>query len=133
MNYQMLKTLLDSLILNFKCPNCSQGVTDSNLEIVWAAWTNINLDILCPNCDKHTFVKTEVSQINLGNITEFNKEKIEELKQKLHNKLTNINIKHSDFPNQKSLEAKINDKEILEIRDVLKQDNIDVWDFLKDQ
>jgi hypothetical protein len=34
MNYQMLKTLLDSLVLNFRCPSCSSGVIDNNIEIV---------------------------------------------------------------------------------------------------
>jgi len=50
MNYQMLKTLLDSLVTNFKCPNCNEQVTDSNIEIVGAAGNSVNLDIGCVAC-----------------------------------------------------------------------------------
>lgn len=132
MNYQMLKTLLDSLTLNFKCPNCSSWINENNLEIVWAAWTSINLDVFCPKCEKHTFVKAEVSQINLWNIVDFNSGNIEEFKEKLHKKLTSINFKKSNLDDSKTIKAQINDKEILELRDTLKNEHMKVEDFLND-
>lgn len=130
MNYQMLKTLLDSLVTNFRCPSCSSGVVDNNIEIVWAAGTSVNLDVFCPNCEKHTFVKAEVSQINLWNIIDFKSENMDELKQKLHQKLTSLNIKNRDIWETKNIEAKINEKEILELRKILKNEHINVWDIL---
>lgn len=130
MNYQMLKTLLDSLVLNFKCPNCSCQITETNLEIVWAAGTSVNLDVHCTNCEKHTFVKAEVSQINLWNVVDFNSENIEEFKQKLHKKLTSINIQKSDLNHRENMEPKINDKQIWELRKALKNECIKVEDFL---
>lgn len=130
MNYQMLKTLLDSLILNFKCPNCSSWVLDSNIEVVWAAWNSINLDVFCSTCQKHTFIKAEVSQINLWNIANFDKENLEELKQKLQEKLSWIKLQRTDFWETKNIQAQINEKEILELREILKSKNTNVWDIL---
>ncbi len=129
MNYQMLKTLLDSLLANFKCPNCSSGVIENNIEIVWAAGTSINLDIACSTCEKHTFVKAEVSQINLWNIVDLKSENMDELKQKLHQKLTSLHIKNRDIWETKNIEAQINEKEILELRELLKNDHTNVEDI----
>lgn len=126
MNYQILKTLLDSLISNFKCPECSSWVSEKNIEIVGAAGTSVNLDLMCPNCEKHTFVKAEVSQINLWNIIDLKSENIEELKKKLSNQLSSM--KSSNWLNE--IKAQIQEKEILELRDILKNENINVEDFL---
>lgn len=119
MNYQMLKILIDSLIKNFKCPNCQSNITQNNLEVVWAAWTSINLDVNCPVCEKHTFVKAEISQINLWNIVDLKKENIDEIKQKLSNIVQWV----------KDLDNQINDKEILQLRDILKCEHIKVEDL----
>ncbi len=133
MNYQILKTLIDSLIWNFVCPNCNWKVSENNLEVVWAAWNSINLDVLCPACDKHTFVKAEMSQINLWSVMNLNKENLEGLKNKLNeikDNLLQVNIKKEDFSQRKNIEAKINEKEILELREILKKEHTNVWDIL---
>ncbi len=127
MNYQMLKTLIDSLVTNFKCPNCNGTVSESNIEIVWAAWSSINLDVECTQCSKHTFVKAEVSQMNLWNILDMTNGNIDELKQKLQNKLSGISMKKISMPEKA---PQIKEKEILELREILKNDNINVEDFL---
>lgn len=129
MNYQMLKILLDSLVLNFTCPSCNNKVFDNSLEIVGAAWNSINLDIFCPTCEKHTFVKAEVSQINLWNLVNLNKENLQDFKQKLLEKLSGINLKKTNFWETRKIEAKINEKEILELREIFKNENINVWDI----
>jgi len=128
MNYQMLKSILDSLMTNFRCPVCSSGVAENNLEIVWAAWNSINLDIICPKCEKHTFVKAEISHLNFWNIMNLDQNSIQEIKQKLQNTLSKIDLKKWDFETIKNI--KINDKEILELRDKLNKDNVWVEDFL---
>ena len=51
MNYQMLKTILDSLVSNFKCPTCNSSVTEKEVEILWTANQSINLEIVCPECN----------------------------------------------------------------------------------
>ena len=128
MNYQMLKTLLDSLVSNFRCPNCDSWTQENNLEIIWAAWTSVNLDVFCPSCQKHTFVKAEVSQINLWNLVDINPENIGEFKEKLAQKLTSINIWKKEISSK--IEAKINENEILELRKALKDEHIKASDLL---
>lgn len=129
MNYQMLKTLIDSLLNNFRCPNCQWSVQENNIEIVWAAGTSINLDVVCWACEKHTFVKAEVSQINLGNIVDLNPDNLDEFKHKLHQKLSNINITSKEFWWTQNIEAQINDKEILELRATLENEHLNVQDL----
>lgn len=133
MNYQMLKTLIDSLLSNFRCPNCQWNVQENNIEIVGAAWTSINLDVVCPACEKHTFVKAEVSQINLGNIVDLNPENLDEFKQKLHQKLSSINITSKEFWGTQNMEAQINDKEILELRATLNHEHLNVQDLFDEK
>ena len=79
--------------------------------------------------DEYTFVKAEVSQINLWNIVDFKSENAEELKQKLHQKLTHLNIQNRKIWETKNIEAQINEKEILELREILKNDHINVEDI----
>lgn len=133
MNYQMLKALIDLLIKNFKCPNCQSQINEDSLEIIWAAWTSVNLDINCPMCKKHTFIKAEVSQINLWNVIDLKKENIDEFKQKLQQELLNINIKNwninlTEFLSKES-NIKINDEEILKLKDKLDNQHIKAKDL----
>gem|GEM_PF-3921720 len=52
---------------------------------------------------------------------------IDELKQKLQNKLSGISMKKISMPEKA---PQIKEKEILELREILKNDNINVEDFL---
>lgn len=128
MNYQMLKTLIDSLVTNFRCPNCEWQVGESNIEIVGAAGTSVNLDISCMQCSKHTFVKAEVSQMNLSNILDMTGWNIEEFKQKLWQRLSWIATKKAWWGNENN--PQIKEKQILELRELFKNENTNVEDFL---
>lgn len=128
MNYQMLKTLIDSLVTNFRCPNCEGQVWESNIEIVWAAGTSVNLDIGCAQCSKHTFVKAEVSQMNLSNILDMTNGNIDEFKQRLSQRLSWISLKRSEWAEEKK--SQIKEKQILELREIFKNENTNVEDFL---
>lgn len=119
MNYQLLKNLLDSLVLNFKCPECLGWVKDNNIEVVWAAWNSINLDILCQKCQKHTFIKAEANQLNLWNIMNLKWLSKDEIAKKIM-----WNFKKEEK------QEKIKENEILELRDIFKTKNINVNDFL---
>jgi len=59
--------MIDSIVKSYKCLECSSGVNDSNIDIIWAAGTTINIDIECSNCGKHSMVKTEILSIDLMN------------------------------------------------------------------
>lgn len=128
MNYQILKNLVDSLTQNFRCVECQSWVNLSNIEIIWVAWNSINLEVECLSCHKHTFIKAQANHINLWDIAELKsmdpiilKEK---LKEKLKNKNTQIDITNSNNSTW------IQETQILELREMLKNKNINVEDFL---
>lgn len=116
MNYQALKTMIESLIKSYKCPECSSSISDTNVDIIWAAWNNVNIDIECPKCKKHSIVKSQVIQMNVGNLWQ--------LKDNLLNLKNNIwkprlNVKHKT----------IKDKEIIDLSKDLKNDKLNASDL----
>lgn len=121
MNYQSLKWMIESLVKSYKCPECNSGVTDANIDIIWAAWTTINIDIECGKCKKHTMVKTEVLSIDLTN-KNFSLENLQKLKQTLAVKNWNI------ITSQNS----IKDDEIVDLNKNLRKRKFDVSDLLGD-
>lgn len=121
MNFQSLKWMIESLIKSYKCPECSTGVTDTNIDIIWAAWTTINIDIECPNCWKHSMIKTEVLSIDLTN-KKISPENIEKLKSSFLNKWATI------IQWNKS----INDTEIVDLNKNLRKRKLNVSDLFWD-
>lgn len=119
MNFQSLKWMVESLINTYKCPECWNSVNDSNIDIIWAAWTTINIDIECSNCWKHSMLKTEVLSIDL-NSKWVSPESIEKLKASL----LNWNWK---IISQKTI---IKDEEIVELNKDLKREKLNVSDLL---
>lgn len=121
MNFQSLKAMIDSLVKSYKCPECSNSISDANIDIIWAAWTTINIDIACSNCWKHSMVKTEVLSIDLTwkNISP---ENLKKLKNSLINKNGTI-----ISPNNK-----IDDSEIMSLNKNLRKDKFDVSDLFWD-
>lgn len=75
MNYEALSTMINNLIEWYKCPDCQSNVTPNDIDIVWAAWSTVNLDVACKNCWKHSMVKTQIMHINPNQINAL-KEKI---------------------------------------------------------
>jgi len=68
MNYKALKWMIDNLTSTYTCPECSSNVEEGNVDIIWAAWTTINIDIECSNCGKHSMIKSEIITLDLSNI-----------------------------------------------------------------
>ena len=61
MNFWMLKHMVDNLISAYTCPFCgSKNISEQNIDIMWAAWNTVNIDMQCPSCKKHFMAKTEV-------------------------------------------------------------------------
>ncbi len=65
MNFQALKWLIDNLIEGFKCPDCNEKSSSEYVEIIWAAGTNINLEIMCPKCNKISSLRTQMQTITI--------------------------------------------------------------------
>ncbi len=119
MNFQSIKWMIESLTKSYKCPECSEWITDANIDIMWAAWTTINIDIECFNCWKHSMIKTEILALDLTN-KGISKENIEKLKNTL--------LKASWV---KWLSTrKINDEEIIWLNRDLKKWKLNVSDLL---
>ena len=110
--------MIDTLVKTFKCPECNFEVYDNNIDIIWAAWNTINIDIECTNCWRHSMVKTEVLAINLSN-RGISAENIEKLKQSLLTWNWKIAI-------NKNL---IKDKEIVDLNKDLKKIKLNVSDL----
>lgn len=122
MNYQVIKMLIDALVKEFKCPNCQEGVNENNIEVVGAAGNSMNLDIHCSSCQKHTFIKSELTQINMWNIV-----KNFPSWASFVNPLSQNSWK---FIRWAWDEVLIEEKQIMELRDIFKGKNINVSDFL---
>ena len=121
MNFQSLKWMIESLVKSYKCPECQNWVTDANIDIIWAAWTTINIDIECSNCWKHSMVKTEVLSIDLTG-KKISPENIEKLKQSF--------LKNgSQIIQTKKI---INDTEIIDLNKDLRKSKLNVSDLLWD-
>lgn len=114
MNFQALKWMIKSLTTNFNCSECKSTVTEEHVEIVWAAWNTINLDIGCSKCGKHTMIKSEVLSVDLK--WKLTKEQIKGLKWKL-------NIKRNTG-------VQIKDEQIVELNKNLKKEELNVSDLL---
>jgi len=119
MNFQSIKWMIESLTKSYKCPECSEWITDANIDIMWAAWTTINIDIECFNCWKHSMIKTEILALDLTN-KGISKENIEKLKNTL---LKATWIKWLST-------RKINDEEIILLNKDLKKWRLNVSDLL---
>lgn len=117
MNYQIFKSIIESIIANFKCESCMSWVSENNIEIIWAAWGSLNVDVVCPSCSKHTVVRAEVANVNLWAVSWK-----QELKEKLVKTFSNI-VKNDN-------NLKLNDKVITDLSKALKTENIKVQDFL---
>lgn len=112
MNYQALKSMIESLIKSFKCQECQSNITEKNIDIVWAAWNSVNIDIECPNCKKHTMVKSQILQIDASNIN------------LLKDNLTKLKT---------NLDTPIKDEEMIKLSKDLKNRNISASDLFSDK
>lgn len=64
MNYLILKTIIDSTLVNFRCKDCNSWISEGNISILGLAWNTINLEVTCPNCRVQWVVKAEIWFLN---------------------------------------------------------------------
>ncbi len=111
MNYLALKNMIDTITKTYKCPECTGIINDSHIEIMWTAGNTINVDIYCPKCEKHSIMKAEVTYV-WDNV--LNKNMIEKIKK-------NFAIKKE--------ENSLKDKDIIDLNNKLKNDNMNISDL----
>ncbi len=140
MNFKALKWMIDSLVKTYKCPECGNEVNDNNVDVIWAAGTTINIDIECPQCGKHSMIKSEVMSLDLTN-SNLTAEKLQQIKETLGQINGNIKAEFINGNSEESLKIEaekkvaksIKDKEIVELNSELKQEELNVEDLLWDE
>lgn len=131
MNFQALKWMIDNLVQTYTCPACDSQVEDKNVEIAGTAWTNINVEIWCPWCGKHSIVRAQVFSLDFPT-TQITQWQIEELKDKLQHvewaedKLKNI---ETIVNSQENSTWTINDNEIVSLNKILKSKSCTLSDI----
>ncbi len=123
MNYTALKSMIDSLIESYACTFCNETVWEENIDIIWAAWTTVNIDVGCPKCNKHSMIKVDVVAIDLRkmNITS---DKLKEISRKLGS------ISSNSW-NWEISNTSIKDEEIITLSKVFKDREFKVDDLFK--
>lgn len=124
----MLKNMVENLVSTYKCPYCSsKEISEKHIDIVWAAGNTVNIDMHCPSCDKHFMAKTEVMQMDLGNISSDKLAALQKSLLALKGKLGwNIEIE-TEIHSKK--EESIKDENIMQLRETMKKDNFDIKDL----
>ena len=112
MNFQSLKTMIDNLVQTYTCPSCQSEVNDDNVEVVGTAWTNINVEVGCPNCWKHAIVRAQVFTLDLPTLN-ISQEQLEWLKWQVWT----IDLRNKNA---------IKDEQIVEINKTIKKSNCSV-------
>ncbi len=107
MNYQVLKSMIDNLIQSYRCNECNNTISEKDIDIIWAAWNSVNIDVFCPNCKRHAMIKSQVLQMDITNLFW------------LKNNSLNFN-------------NPIKDKEMIELSKELKNKNLNVKDLFSD-
>ena len=120
MNFWALKWLVDNVVANYKCPECNSDINDNNIDVIWAAWNTVNIDIECSNCWKHSMIKSEVMTFDLSKMP-IPKDKMEILR----NELWKLKWKIASNNKQKL----IKDEEIVILNKDFKRNDFNVSDL----
>lgn len=136
MNFQAIKWMVDSLVETFSCPECNSRVDDSCVDVMWTAGQNINVDVICNKCSKHTIIRAQMLALEIP---------IQDIKMKSNNiwkieemqaKLDNIEKNKGHIENMKVTKSKstlIKDSQIIELNKNLKSNNISMEELFKNQ
>ena len=116
MNFKSLKAMVNTLVKTYSCNECNSKTDDANIDIIWAAWTTINIDIICSWCWKHSMIKSEIIQLDVSKA--FSKDSLKKLKKTLIKKENNSSIK---------------DKQIVDLNSWLKKNKLSVSDLFNNK
>ncbi len=127
MNFGMLKNMVENLVQGYTCPFCNgKTISEQNIDIVGAAGNTVNIDMHCPSCNKHFMAKTEVIQMEIGNISPEKLSQIQNSLTALKGKLGgNLDIKAE----LKQQDPKIMDENIMKLRENMKSKDFSANDL----
>ncbi len=118
MNFQSLKTMIDNLVQTYACPSCTSKIDDTNVEIVWTAGSNINVEVACPQCEKHSIIRAQVIPLDLPSLN-ISKEQIEWIKWQL-------------WITETKNEDRIKDSQIVDLNRAIKKNNCSIEELFND-
>lgn len=64
MLYSILKTIIDTTIVQYNCQNCQWKIDENSVTIGETNENQIHLDIICPHCQSHAHIHAEVANVN---------------------------------------------------------------------
>lgn len=64
MNYLILKNIIEATLGNFACKNCGGKVSESDIQILGASSSGVNMEVTCPQCQATGVIKAEMNVIN---------------------------------------------------------------------
>lgn len=136
MNFGMLKNMVENLLTTYKCPFCGgTDIWEKHIDIVWAAWNTVNIDMHCPSCKKHFMAKTEVMQMELGNMSADKIAQIQKSLLALKWKLgwnIDISAEVQQESQQESTQDSIKEEHILDIMKSMKKRGMTAEDLFSD-
>lgn len=124
--------MVENLVSTYKCPFCgAKEISEKNIDIVWAAGNTVNIDMHCPSCNKHFMAKTEVVQMEIGNLWAEKLSQLQESLMALKGKLGwNIEIETQGLENVQK--DSIKDENILGLREQMKKQDLNASDLFDD-
>jgi len=135
MNYETLKTMIESLIHTYKCPSCfSSEISEKNIDIIGAAGSTVNIDMQCPKCEKHYMARMEVVGMNMADSSKFSKENFQKMQLNLDSlKKAFQNIGEQNTSQLvESTEDSIKDEEIVDLSKNLKAKKLSADDLFSE-
>lgn len=123
MNFKWLKSMIDSLVATYKCPECWEGATEDNVDIIWAAGNTINIDLVCWKCWKHSMIKSEVVSLDLDK-SNLSAEQLQTLRDHLWTLGGKLSIPME--------EDKVSDEEITDLHKKLQESDLSLSDLFSE-
>ncbi len=64
MLYSILKTIIDTTIVQYTCQNCQGKIDENSVTIGETNENQIHLDITCHHCQSHAHIHAEVANVH---------------------------------------------------------------------
>jgi len=129
MIFEALNWTVNQLIEEYECPECKWKITWEDINIIWAAGSAINMDVMCPECETSEYIEAQVLTLDFSQLLQ-NKDKINELSSKIKD-ISGYKEEITDVDSLLSKEDKIKDEEIISINKVLKRRNFSINDLFQ--